>query len=354
MRIGTALLSPDSDQYGGKGQPPLELASFTTNAAQLEEIGFDDLTMPEYGHDPFVPLALAAEHTQRAQLATNVAVAFPRSPMVTAQAAWVLQNFSRGRFSLGLGSQVKGHNERRYSTPWTGAPGPRMREYFLCLKAIFASFQNPAEPTYFRGEHYAFTMLPPFFNPGPVEHPHVPLYAAAVNPYMVKMAGELCDGVRLHPVATFRYTREALLPAIAAGAARAGRDTSDFDLIGTPFTAFGRTEAEVAQAREAVRKQIAFYASTRSYHPVLAHHGWEHIGLELHRLSVQGAWAKMPALVTDEMLDAWVLSGTYDRIAATLRAKAQGIFRSVHLNFTPEERRDTDMLREVVRSVHAV
>lgn len=229
-----------------------------------------------------------------------------------------------------------------------------MREYFLCLKAIFASFQKPAKPTYFEGRHYSFTMLPPFFNPGPIEHPHVPLYAAAVNPYMVRMAGEICDGVRLHPVATFRYTREVLLPAIAEGAARGGRDASRFDLIGTPFTAFGRTEADVAKAVEVVRKQIAFYASTRSYHPVLAHHGWEDIGLELHRLSVAGQWAKMPALVTDEMLEAWVLIGTYDRIADTLRAKAGGIFQAVHINFTNEERRDTAMLREVVRRVQAI
>jgi probable F420-dependent oxidoreductase len=354
MRIGTALLAPGGDQYGGQGQPRLELSSFTSNAAELEALGFDNLTMPEYGHDPFVPLGLAAEHTRRVQLATNVAVAFPRSPMVTAQAAWVLQTFSNGRFSLGLGSQVKGHNERRYSTPWAGAPGPRMREYFLCLKAIFASFQNPAKPTYFEGKHYSFTMLPPFFNPGPIDHPHVPLYAAAVNPYMVRMAGEMGDGVRLHPVATFRYTRDVLIPAIAEGAARSGRDVAGFDLIGTPFTAFGRTDADVAKAVETVRKQIAFYASTRSYHPVLAHHGWEEIGLELHRLSVAGQWAKMPQLITDEMLEAWVLIGTYERIADVLRAKANGIFQTVHINFTSEERRDTAMLREVVQRVQAI
>lgn len=354
MRIGTALLAPSGDQYGGKGQPRLELTSFTRDATELEALGFDNLTMPEYGHDPFVPLGLAAEHTRRVQLATNVAVAFPRSPMVTAQAAWVLQTFSNGRFSLGLGSQVKGHNERRYSTPWPGAPGPRMREYFLCLRAIFASFQNPERPTYFEGKHYSFTMLPPFFNPGPIEHPHVPLYAAAVNPYMVTMAGELGDGVRLHPVATFRYTRDVLMPAIAEGAARAGREAAGFDLIGTPFTAFGRTDADVERALETVRKQIAFYASTRSYHPVLAHHGWEEIGLELHRLSVAGEWAKMPRLITDEMLEAWVLIGTYERIADVLRAKADGIFQAVHINFTSEERRDTAMLREVVQRVQAI
>jgi probable F420-dependent oxidoreductase len=298
-------------------------------------------------------LAIAAEHTQRVQLATNVAIAFPRSPMVTAQLAWDLQNLSRGRFSLGLGTQVKGHNERRYSTPWTSAPGPRMRDYFGCLKAIFASFQNPAKPTYFEGEHYRFTLLPPFFNPGPSEWPQVPLYTAAVNPYMARLAGELCDGLRLHPVATFRYTREVLAPAIAEGAARSGRDLAGFDLIGEPFTALGRNEAEVAQAREDVRKQIAFYASTRSYHPVLAHHGWEDVGLELHRLSIAGEWAKMPALITDAMLDEWVLTGTYDKIGDIITSRAGGLYSSIVLLFPADVRKDTDLMREIVNRVHA-
>jgi probable F420-dependent oxidoreductase len=352
LRVETGLLAPEGEQYAGQGQPRLELAAFARNAADLEELGFDNLCMPEAGHDPFLPLAIAAEHTQRVQLATNVAIAFPRSPMVTAQLAWDLQNLSRGRFSLGLGTQVKGHNERRYSTPWTSAPGPRMRDYFGCLKAIFASFQNPAKPTYFEGEHYRFTLLPPFFNPGPSEWPQVPLYTAAVNPYMARLAGELCDGLRLHPVATFRYTREVLAPAIAEGAARSGRDLAGFDLIGEPFTALGRNEAEVAQAREDVRKQIAFYASTRSYHPVLAHHGWEDVGLELHRLSIAGEWAKMPALITDAMLDEWVLTGTYDKIGDIITSRAGGLYNSIVLLFPADVRKDADLMREIVSRVH--
>jgi len=354
LRLETGLLAPEGGQYAGQGQPRLELATFARNAAELEALGFDNLGMPEAGHDPFLPLAIAAEHTQRVQLATNVAIAFPRSPMVTAQAAWDLQGLSRGRFSLGLGTQVKGHNERRYGTAWPSAPGPRMRDYFLCLKAIFASFQNPAEPTYFEGEHYRFTLLPPFFNPGPIEWPQVPLYTAAVNPYMARLAGELCDGLRLHPVATFRYTREVLMPAIAEGAARAGRDLSAFDLIGEPFTALGRTEADVAVAREEVRKQIAFYASTRSYHPVLAHHGWEDIGMQLHRHSVAGEWEKMPALITDAMLDEWVLCGTYDQLGEIIKRRAGGLYRSIVLLFPADVRKDAGLMREIVNRVHAV
>lgn len=353
MRIGTALLAPGGDQYGGQGQPRLELASFTSNAAELEALGFDNLTMPEYGHDPFVPLGLAAEHTRRVQLATNVAVAFPRSPMVTAQMAWDLAHYSGGRFTLGLGTQVKGHNEKRYSTPWPSAPGPRMREYLQCLKAIFASFQNPGQPTYFKGEFYQFTLMAPFFNPGPIAHPDVPFYISAVGPYMARLAGELCEGLRLHPISTFRHTREVILPAIAEGAARSGRASAQFDLVGAPFLATGRTEADVEQARNAVRKQISFYASTRSYHRVLAHHGWEETGLRLHALSVAGKWAEMPALITDEMLDEWAVVATYDRLGDAVRAKADGLFDTVTLTLLDEARRDEDLMRTIIDRLHA-
>ncbi len=352
LRVETALMGPDTEQYAGNGQNRPTLASFAENARLAEALGFDGLTSPEAGHDPFLPLMIAAEHTQRIVLGTNVAVAFPRSPMVTAQAAWDLQTYSNGRFTLGLGSQVKGHNERRYSTPWPSAPGPRMREYFLCLRAIFQSFQNPQKPTYFEGEHYRFTMLPPFFNPGPIDHPRVPIYTAAVNPYMARLSGELCEGLRLHPIATFRFTREVILPAVAEGAARNGRDMAAFDLIGAPFMALGRNEEEVERAKNALRKQIAFYASTRSYHTVLAHHGWNDTGMELHRLSVAGKWADMPALISDDMLEEWAVIATYDKLAEAIRAKADGLFNTVTLVLLGEVRNDQDLLRETVRRLH--
>lgn len=354
MRVETALCAPDTGQYAGIGQARPSFAGLAAAASEFEALGFDGLTAPEAGHDPFIPLAIAAEHTRRITLGTNVAMSFPRSPMVTAQAAWDLQNLSGGRFTLGLGTQVKGHNERRYSTPWTSPPGPRMREYFLCLRAIFASFQNPARPSWFEGEHYRFTLLPPFFNPGPIEHPHIPLHAAAVNPGMAQLAGELCEGLRLHPVATFRYTREVILPAVAAGAARAGREAGGFDLIGAPFMALGRNDAELAGARDALRRQIAFYASTRSYHAVLAHHGWAETGLELHRLSIAGAWARMPALISDAMLDEWAIVATYDRLADAIAARCGGLFGSIVLLLPAEVRRDRDLLRELVRRLHEI
>ncbi|HVN43439.1 MAG TPA: TIGR03617 family F420-dependent LLM class oxidoreductase [Steroidobacteraceae bacterium] len=348
LRVEANLLAIDTEQYAGKGQARVAPAQIIDSARRLEALGFNGVSAPEAGHDPFLPLAIAASCTERVKLGTNVAVAFPRSPMVTAQCAWDLQQYSNGRFNLGLGSQVKAHNERRYSTPWPGGPGPRMREYLQCLKAIFASFQNPKKPTYFEGEHYKFTLLPQFFNPGPIEHPHVPLYAAAVNVYMAKLAGELCDGLRLHPIATFRFTREVLLPAVAEGAREVGRDAASFDMVGAPFFAVGRTPADVENARDTVRTQIAFYASTPAYQAVLVHHGWEDVGRKLHALSVKQQWAEMPRLITDEMLDEWVISATYDQLATTLRTRLAGVFQTLVLVLPADAQRDDDLLRELV------
>ena len=352
FRVETALMGPDTEQYAGNGQNRPTLASIAAVSKQMEEIGYDGLTSPESGHDPFLPLMIAAEHTQHVTVGTNVAIAFPRSQMVTAQLAWDLANYTGGRFTLGLGSQVKGHNERRYSTAWPSPPGPRMREYYLCLRAIFQSFQNPAKPTYFEGEHYRFTMLPPFFNPGPIEHPNVPLYSAAANPYMARLSGELCEGLRLHPIATFRYTREVILPAVAEGAARGGRDMSAFDLIGAPFMALGRNEEELEKSKNALRKQIAFYASTRSYHTVLDHHGWDGLGMKLHGLSVANKWAEMPALITDDMLEEWAVISTYDKLADAIRAKCADVFDTVTMVLLGEARNDLELQREIVAKLH--
>ena len=352
LRVETPIFGPDTNQYAGRGQPSVTLEQMAGICRLFEEIGFDGITTAEAGHDAFLPLMIAAANTGRMNLGTNVAIAFPRSPMVTAQMAWDLAHFTGGRFNLGLGTQVKGHNERRYSTPWPSAPGPRMREYLLCLKAIFQSFQHPEKPSYFQGEFYQFTLIAPFFNPGPIAHPDVPLYISAVGPYMARLSGELCEGLRLHPISTFTYTKDVIVPAVAEGAARAGRDPACIDLVGAPFLATGRTESDVEQARNSVRKQIAFYASTRSYHTVLAHHGWEDVGLALHRLSVAGKWDEMPALITDEMLEEWAVVATYDRLADEVRAKADGLFQTVTLTLLDEARRDVDLMRDTIKRLH--
>ena len=352
LRIETVMMAPDADQYAGMRQKTTGIQHIAESARLLEDIGFDGITTPEAGHDPFLPLMIAADNTERVRLGTNVAIAFPRSPMVTAQCAWDLQHFSGGRFNLGLGTQVKGHNVRRYSTPWTSAPGPRMREYILCMKAIFESFQNPGSPTHFKGEHYQFTLMPPFFNPGAIEHPDIPIYLAAVNPYMAGLAGELCAGLRLHPIATFSYTRKVILPAIAAGAAKSGRTLSDIDTLGAPFLAIGRDEEGVEKAKNALRQNVSFYASTRTYHTVLDFHGWQDIGLELNKLSISGKWEEMPALISDEMLDEWAVIATYDDFADKLKERSESLFNSVLLALPGEALNNVDWLRETLQRLH--
>jgi len=350
VKVQTVMIGPDTDQYGGEGQAPLSISEITDAARKAEELGFDCVTTPEAGHDPFLPLALAAEHTRRINLGTNVAIAFPRSPMVTAQLAWDLQQLSAGRFQLGLGTQVRSHVERRYAARWDGPAGPRMREYVACVLSMFEVFAGDAKPA-FEGEHYRFTLMNPFFNPGPIGHPRPAIHVAAVNPYMARLAGELCDGLRLHPIATFRFTRETVLPAVAKGAAKAGRDAGEVDLIGAPFLAVGVDDEAVTAAREALKQHIAFYASTPTYHSVLHLHGWGEQATALHQMSREGRWKEMSAVITDEMLDEWAVSCRKEDLAATLLDRCGGLFSTVLLDLPPALRRDEDWLRETIATL---
>jgi len=347
FRVQTVILGPGTERYAGEGQAGSDIATIAAAARRSEALGFDGVTVPEAGHDPFLPLVVAAEHTRRVALGTNVAIAFPRSPLVTAQLAWDLQRLSGGRFQLGLGTQVKGHVERRYASRWPGPPGPRLREYVLCLKAMFETFQK-GDPPAFEGEHYRFTLMSPFFAPGPIEHPHVPIHLAAVNPYMARLAGELCDGLRLHPIATFRYAREVVLPALAAGAARSGRPPAELDVIGAPFLAVARDAQGVEAARRALKQQIAFYASTRTYHAVLAFHGWQDVGQALHGLAREGCWREMPERIRDDMLEEWAIVCTADELAAKLAERCTGLFSTLLLDLAPDLRGDEAFVRETV------
>lgn len=350
MRIETVMLGPDTEQYAGDGQKQPSIADIVNAAKRMEALGFDGVTAPEAGHDPYLPLAIAAEHTNTIALGTNVAIAFPRSPMITAQLAWDLQNLSRGRFCLGLGTQVKPHVERRYAATWTGAPGPRLREYILCIRSMWDCFQNGTRPD-FKGEHYQFSLMNPFFNPGPIDHPKIPIQIAAVNRYMGRLAGELCDGLRLHPIATFRFTREVLVPAIASGAEKAGRSPSEIDLIGAPFLALGADEEGVEAAKREAKQHIAFYASTPTYHSVLEFHGWMDVATELHRLSREGGWKEMPNVITDEMLDEWAIVATYDDFVAQAKQRSEGLFSTLLLDLPPALRADDDWLRDTVAAL---
>jgi len=352
FRVQTVIAAPGTDQYAGDARSGPEVGSLVSAARRAEALGFDGLTVPEAGHDPFLPLVLAAEHTSRIALGTNVAIAFPRSPLVTAQLAWDLQALSGGRFQLGLGTQVKGHVERRYASTWTGPPGPRMREYVMCLRAMFDSFQTGSRPA-FEGEHYRFTLMSPFFSPGPIEHPHIPIQLAAVNPYMARLAGELGDGLRVHPIATFRYVDEVVRPAVKTSAAAAGRDPSDVEVIGSPFLAVAPDAEGVEAARRALKQHIAFYSSTRTYHAVLEFHGWEAVGAELHQMSKEGRWKDMPALITDEMIDEWALVATAGELAATVSERCAGLFDTVLLDLPPDMARDDAWVAETIAALHA-
>lgn len=323
----------------------LGFEGLAATARKLEALGFDGIISSETaGHDPFFPLLIAAEHTKRVRLTTGIAVSFPRSPMTVAQMAWDLQRLSGGRFALGLGTQVKGHNERRYGTPWTGPAGPRMREYLLCLQAIFRTFQNRDEPSFFEGEHYRFTMLPPVFSPEPIEHPQIPIFTAAVNPYMSRLAGEVCDGVFAHPVCTARYLKEVMLPNVEAGARKAGREASEIEIIGAPIIVTGRNAAELREERELLKRRVAFYASTRTYAPVFEVHGWQEIGSRLHQLSLENRWDDMVKLIPDEMAEEFATIAPVEEIGPRLRERWGGILTT--LNFptdfplaTPDDER---------------
>jgi len=330
--------------------PPAALGDVSMLARAAEDLGFDGLWAAETSHDPYLPLALAAEHTSRVELGTSIAVAFPRSPLVHAQIAWDLQAQSKGRFILGLGTQVKGHNERRFGIPWH-APGPRLREMILAIRAIWDCWQNDTRPR-FEGEHYRFTLMTPFFNPGPIAHPKIPIYIAGVNTYMCRLAGELCDGFHVHPFHSIRYLREHLLPEVEDGLAKGGRRRSDLTLSTSAFVITGATAAEIERARDAVRMQIAFYASTRAYVRVLETHGWGDAGTRLSEKAAKGDWAGMAREITDEMLDVYAVTASHDEIAAKVRAKYDGILDRVAFYVPFQAGADVDRWKRIVAAFH--
>jgi len=296
-----------------------DLKSIPAYARKVEALGFDCLWSSETQHDPYLPLAVAATVTSRVKLGTAIAVAFPRSPMITAHIAWDLQKASDGRFILGLGTQVKGHNERRFSVKFE-SPGPKLREAVQAIRAIWDCWQNGTALN-FKGRFYRFDLMTPFFDPGPIAHPRIPVYVAGVNRYVCRVAGEVCDGLHVHPFNSPTYLREYVHPAVEDGLRASGRTRRDFTYATASFVVLGDTEEERARAREAVRQQIAFYASTRTYEPVLAAHGWQDLAPQLHRKSVEGDWQGMARLVTDEMVDTYAVTGTWDTIAERVRAR---------------------------------
>jgi probable F420-dependent oxidoreductase len=306
-------------------------------ARRAEALGFDGITSPEIANDPFVPLAFAALATERIQLGTAIAVAFPRSPMVVANVAWDLQVNSHGRFALGLGPQVKGHNERRFSVPW-GPPVPRLREYVEALRAIWRCWEL-GEPLAYEGEHYRFTLMTPEFSPPASGLPPVPVTIAAVGPDMLRLAGRVCDGVRLHGFCTRRYLEEVALPRVQQGLQRSGRDRRRFEVWGGGFIATGRDADEVARQVEWTRYRIAFYGSTRTYSPVMSLHGWDDLAARLHAMSKRGEWDRMAAEVPDDVVHEFAAVAPYDGLVAAVEKRFGGLVDSIAVGFseaTPE------------------
>ncbi|MPZ22764.1 MAG: TIGR03617 family F420-dependent LLM class oxidoreductase [Dehalococcoidia bacterium] len=332
---------------------PNDLAAIPDAVRRYESLGYDGVVTLEVGHDPMLGLLMAAEHSTTLSLGTAVLIAFPRAPMVVAQQAWDIQRFSKGRLVLGLGSQVKGHITRRYSTEWHDAAAPRMREYVTCLKAIWDSWQNGAAAD-FKGEYYQYTLITPNFNPGPIDQPFPRVMVSAVNKYMARVAGQVCDGVRMHGLNSPRYIREVLLPSIEAGLERSGRSRGDFEITMGTFIASGASQAELEQSIESTRKRIAFYGSTRSYQKVLELHGWDDLVSRLHRMSVEGRWDEMAGEVSDDMLSELAVIATYDDLPGEIERRLGGLVDCVELVLPATNPDEEARAREVVAAVQKI
>lgn len=301
---------------------PRDLSQAGVDAQRLEALGFDGAVTFEGPHDPFFPLVLAAAATERLELKTAIAIAFARTPMILANIGYDLQALSRGRFTLGLGSQIRPHIERRFSMPWS-RPADRMRELVLAIRAIWACWHE-GEPLDFRGDFYTHTLMTPMFNPGPNPHGLPRIAVAGVGPRMTEVAGEVADSFLVHPLHTKRYIEEVTLPALERGRARSPNPGAPFEIAAQVLVATGETEPELERARAFVRAQIAFYGSTPAYRPVLACHGWEALQPELRALTKAGRWDEMANLVDDEILEAVAMCGPVAEVAKRLRERVGG------------------------------
>ncbi|MCK6580156.1 MAG: TIGR03617 family F420-dependent LLM class oxidoreductase [Anaerolineae bacterium] len=306
-------------------------------ARTVESYGFHGLWTSETAHNPFLPLTHAAGATHRIDLGTAIAVAFPRSPMVTAQIAWDLAEQSTGRFILGLGTQVKPHIEKRFSTSW-GAPAPRLREYIESMRAIWRSFQTGA-PLRYLGEYYKFTLLTPFFAPTAMPYSEIPIYIAGVNEHLCRLAGEMCQGFHVHPFHTTRYLRELIIPNVLIGAEKANRHRGDCALTCAIFIVTGKNQQEIRDNAGMVRSQIAFYASTPSYRAVMDMHGWGELHERLNQLSREGRWFEMGELINDDILHEIAVIAPIDELGQAVKARYEGLLDRVgyYIPFKPEE-----------------
>jgi len=322
-------------------------------AREREQAGYSGLWTAETAHDPFLPLVLAAEHTSEVDLGTSIAVAFARNPMLLANIGWDLQSHSKGRFVLGLGSQIKPHITKRFSMEWSH-PAPRMRDMILAVRAIWDTWLN-GSPLDFRGEFYRHTLMLPFFTPstddlGEFGVPRI--FLAGVGEMMTEVAGEVCDGFFCHPFTTERYLREVTLPALERGRAKAGKTMEGFEIAGPSFLVSGDDDAAIERAAVGIRQQIAFYGSTPAYRQVLDLHGWGALHDELNALSKQGKWVDMGELIDDDMLSTFAVVGEPERIAPELGKRYGDVITRVSSYFPYTG--DPDRWRDVMEGIKAI
>jgi len=313
-------------------------------ARAIEAAGYDGIFTFEGPHDAMFPLLLAAEHTERVQLTTAVVIAFARNPMTLAQTAYDLQLASRGRFNLGLGTQIKPHIEKRFSMEWS-KPAARMREMVLAIRAIWASWHEGAKLD-FHGDFYTHTLMTPFFNPGPSPYGVPRIVLGGVGPRMTEVAGEVADGFMIHPFSTEKFMRETTIPALERGLATSGRKRSDLEISFPSMVIVAETEEELASGRNAMRPRLAFYGSTPAYKVVLETHGWGELQPELNRLSKTGDWATMSALITDEIVDTFAVSGTPEQIAPRMQERYGDVAQRV--SFDTPARLGADRVARVI------
>ncbi len=322
------------------------------NAADLAKLqesqGYDGLWTAETGHDPFFPLLIAGMATERIELGTGIAVAFARSPMTTAMQANDLHLASKGRFILGLGSQIKPHIEKRFSMPWSH-PAPRMREFILAMRAIWDNWNNGTKLA-FEGEFYRHTLMTPFFSPGPNPYGVPKVFLAGVGQHMTEVAGEVCDGFLVHPFTTERYLKEVTLPALERGFEKGSRNRAEYETSYTAFVVTGEG-AEREAAASMVRGQVSFYGSTPAYRPVLELHGWGDLQTELNGLSKQGKWAEMSALITDDILETFAIVCDLDQVADRLLERFGGAIDRT--GFYVPITNDADAKAEVIKKLQS-
>jgi probable F420-dependent oxidoreductase len=327
--------------------PQEDLARVGPAAQAIEAEGYDGIVAMENKHDPFLALAVAGAATRRLELHTGVAIAFARTPMAVAETGWDIAGATGGRFVIGLGSQVRAHNERRFSVAWT-PPAPRMREYVRVLRAIWRCWKTGEKPD-FEGAHYRFTLMTPNFTPEPIDAPPPPVMIAAVGPAMLNVAAEECDGVKLHGFCTRKYLTETILPRITAGLAKSGRARAQYEISGGGFLATGPDDAAVAGRFEWVRQRVAFYGSTPAYYPVLAAHRLEDLGLKLNALVRLGKWSELAGEVPDDVVHLFAAVGRHDQLVAAIAARFGGLIDALTLRGDCAGEVPPDLVTEIRR-----